>query len=220
MLITLLGKLLRRSEYIINKIKADTLLAKFKSAGSECRLEWPLKVHGAEYITLGDHVTISWNGWLYGVNQYLDQKFTPEIIIGDATYIGNNCHIVACNRIRIGRDVMIADRCYLSDNLHDYQDISRPIRDNVIRVPGEINIGDSSWLGDNVCVFGDVTIGKHCVIGANSVVTKDIPDYCVAVGTPARIVKRYDFALKRWRRTDENGNFREEFPIISISRMN
>lgn len=208
-LMNLLGKLLRRIETVTNDIKATTLLSKFKSTGSGCILEWPLKVYGAEYITLGKNVMISWNGWLYGNSKYNDQEFTPEIIIGDSTYIGNNCHIVACNKVQIGKEVLIADRCYLSDNLHEYRDIDRSIGNNVLLVPGEINIGDHSWLGDNVSVFGDVTIGKHCVIGANSVVIQDIPDYSVAVGIPARVVKRYDFATQQWRRTDKNGEFEQ-----------
>ena len=67
-------------------------------------------------------------------------------------------------------------------------------------------IGRDSWRGENVCVLG-AKIGRHCVIGANSVVTKDIPDYCIAVGIPARIIKRYCFDSQTWRRTDEQGNF-------------
>lgn len=62
----------------------------------------------------------------------------------------------------------------------------------------EIIIGDGSWIGTNSVISGDVHIGKHCVIGANSVVIKDIPDYCVAVGTPAKVVKKYDFNEKKW----------------------
>ena len=58
-------------------------------------------------------------------------------------------------------------------------------------------IGDDSWIGENVCIIG-ASIGRHCVIGANAVVTKEIPDYCVAVGNPARVIKRYDFEQKDW----------------------
>ena len=58
-------------------------------------------------------------------------------------------------------------------------------------------VGDGSWLGENVCVIG-AKIGKNCVIGANSVVTKDIPDYCVAVGAPAKVIKRFDFVNQQW----------------------
>ena len=62
-------------------------------------------------------------------------------------------------------------------------------------------IGDGTWLGENVCVIG-AKIGKNCVIGANSVVTKDIPDYCVAVGVPAKIIKRYCFENNKWIKTE------------------
>ena len=61
-------------------------------------------------------------------------------------------------------------------------------------------------MGENVCIIG-ASVGKHCVIGANSVVTKDIPDYSIAVGTPAKIIKRYDFNKERWCKTDYAGNF-------------
>jgi acetyltransferase-like isoleucine patch superfamily enzyme len=211
-----LGKLLRRIEHETNKIKATSLLSEFKSVGSGCSLQWPLKVDGAEHITLGKNVNISWNGWLYAADQYFNHKFDPEIVIGDSTYIGNNCHIVACNKIQIGKDVLIADRCYISDNLHEYKNISLPIRDNRILIPGVINIGDSSWIGENVSIFGDVTIGKHCVIGANSVVTRDVPDYSVAVGIPARVIKRYDFVSNQWRKAYKNGKF-EKHPCVMAS---
>jgi acetyltransferase-like isoleucine patch superfamily enzyme len=66
-------------------------------------------------------------------------------------------------------------------------------------------IGEGSWLGENVCVIG-ASIGKHCVIGANSVVTKDIPDYSVAVGIPAKVIKKYNFNKCEWEKII-NGNF-------------
>ena len=63
-----------------------------------------------------------------------------------------------------------------------------------------MEIGDGSWLGTHVVIAGNVKIGKHCVIGANSVVTKDIPDYCVAAGIPAKIIKKYNFDTCTWDR--------------------
>ena len=74
---------------------------------------------------------------------------------------------------------------------------------------GEVEIGENSWIGENVCVIG-CKIGRNSIIGANSVVTKDIPSYCVAVGSPARIVKRFDLGLNLWRKSDEKGDFINE----------
>jgi lipopolysaccharide O-acetyltransferase len=67
-----------------------------------------------------------------------------------------------------------------------------------LKVPGPVVIEDEVWLGERVCVMPNVTIGKHSVIGANSVVTKDIPPYCIAVGVPARIIKQYNHNKKQW----------------------
>ncbi|MBD0314767.1 MAG: acyltransferase [Microcoleus sp. T3-bin5] len=217
-LIALLGRILQKIDSLANKIKAHGMLARFKSVGSECHLEWPVKVHNPKWMTLGNGVTISWNGWLYAIEQYGDQSFTPELEIGNKSYIGNSCHIVVCNRIQIGKSVMIADRCYISDNLHEYEDVSRSIAENPMRVPGEVRIGDHSWIGENVCIYGNVTIGKHCVVGANSVVMQDLPDYSVAVGMPAQIVKRYDFSEKRWRKTNKSGDFIDDLGLQKLPR--
>lgn len=70
----------------------------------------------------------------------------------------------------------------------------------MVRNGAKVVIGEGSWLGTNVVVVGDVRIGKHCVIGANSVVTKDIPDYSVAAGTPCKVIKQYDFEREAWVR--------------------
>lgn len=64
-------------------------------------------------------------------------------------------------------------------------------------------IGEDSWIGTNVVISGSILIGKHCVIGANSVVMKNIPDYCVAVGVPCRVVKQYDFLTSSWKEYKE-----------------
>ena len=120
-----------------------------------------------------------------------------ELIIEDGTIIGNFNHIFATKKIVIHKDVLTADKVYISDNLHGYENINLPIIKQAIVQKGEVEIGEGCWLGENVCVLG-AHIGKHCVIGANSVVTKDIPDYSVAVGAPARIIKRYDFIKKSW----------------------
>ena len=61
-------------------------------------------------------------------------------------------------------------------------------------------INDDTWIGRNVVIVGNVIIGKHCVIGANSVITKDIPDYSVAVGVPAKVIKSFDFDSNKWIR--------------------
>lgn len=91
---------------------------------------------------------------------------------------------------------------FISGHNHEYRNIKIPIYEQGITYAenGKVIIGEGFWLGTNVVVVGNVHIGKHCVIGANSVVTKDIPDYSVAAGIPAKVIKRYDFGKSEWVR--------------------
>jgi serine/threonine protein kinase len=90
--------------------------------------------------------------------------------------------------------------------LHSFEDISVPIKDQPIKQLKNVVIGEGCWIGEHVSIIG-ASIGKHSVVGANSVVTHDIPDYCVAVGSPAYIIKRYNFESRKWEKTDRKGNF-------------
>lgn len=164
----------------------------------------PLHIAGSKGIYIGSNVRIQKLSWIQ--SSPLTGFLCSELRIGDNTTIGHFNHIIATKSVIIGRNVLTADKVYISDNIHGYEDVSEPIKRQKIVQKNEVVIGDESWLGENVCVIG-ARIGKHCVIGANSVVTKDIPDYCIAVGQPARIIKRYDFKTNEWRKTDKEGNY-------------
>lgn len=87
--------------------------------------------------------------------------------------------------------MLLSPNVYITDCDHEYRDIEVPVIDQGIVQKGQIvSIGDGSYIGINAVIVGNVKIGKHCVIGANSVITKDVPDYCVAVGSPAKVIKR------------------------------
>ena len=169
---------------------------RFASFGHSSSLRSPLRIDGSKAIYIGNNVTIQYKTWL-GALPLTAASGKAELIIEDGTSIGNFNHIFATKKIVIHKDVLTADKVYISDNLHGYENINLPIIKQAIVQKGEVEIGEGCWLGENVCVLG-AHIGKHCVIGANSVVTKDIPDYSVAVGAPARIIKRYDFIKKSW----------------------
>lgn len=178
--------------------------SKFKFFGNKSSLLFPLKISGLENISVGNHVNIAYKTWLAAI-PHTGAK-TCELVIGDGTCIGNFNHIYATNSIVIGNNVLTADKVYISDNLHSYEDITVPIMHQPIKQINTVIIGDGCWLGENACVIG-AKIGKNCVIGANSVVTKDIPDYCVAVGAPAKIIKRFNLDQQIWIQTDQNGDF-------------
>lgn len=129
-------------------------------------------------------------------------EYDPELIIGEGSSIGEFNHISASRKVVFGKNVLTAHRVYISDNTHGYEDISIPIMHQPVKYKGEVYIGDGSWIGENACIIG-VKIGRQCVIGSNSLVLQDIPDYSVAVGSPARIIKRYNTSSMRWDKVDQ-----------------
>ena len=163
----------------------------------------PLQIDGAKNISIGKRVTINYKTWLASLPHGNEYSYLE---IGDGTTIGHFNHIYCTSSIVIGKNVLTADKVYISDNLHGYSDIETPISRQPIIQKEKICIGDGAWLGENVCVIG-ASVGKNSVVGANSVVTKDIPDYTVAVGIPAYIIKRYNFETKQWQRTNKQGEF-------------
>ncbi len=159
----------------------------------------PLKVEGKSNIFIEDRVHIYYKTWLFALP--VTGSSRCELRIGKGSTIGNFNHIIASHSIIIGNNVLTADKVYISDNIHNYEDIDTPIKEQGMVQKKDVNIGDGSWLGENVCVLG-ASIGKHCVIGANSVVTRDIPDYSVAVGSPAKVIKQYNFEKKKWEKVE------------------
>jgi acetyltransferase-like isoleucine patch superfamily enzyme len=118
-----------------------------------------------------------------------------DLIIGEHARIGLGSVLIG--PINIGNQVILAQNIVLSGLNHGYADINTPIRlQKVTTAP--IIIEDEVWIGANAVITAGVTIGKHSVIAGGAVVTKSIPPYCVAVGNPARVIKKYDFDLEKW----------------------
>lgn len=184
---------------IIAKIKS-IILYPFQFGGfcRSSRIDSPLRLDGKENIVIGDKVLIQKYTWL-GALPLSGEKV--ELQIGDRCVIGHFNHIYATKSIVLEDCVLTADRVYITDNLHQYDNPNVPIILQPIKQISPVRIGEGSWLGENVCVIG-ANIGKHCVIGANSVVTHDIPDYSIAVGVPAKVIKKYNFETKVWEKVN------------------
>jgi acetyltransferase-like isoleucine patch superfamily enzyme len=164
-----------------------------KSCGKSVAFFFPIRLDGMRYIAVGSNTSIQSNSWIYAEGQ----EGQISLSIGSGCVLGYNNHITAIQNVIIGNNVLTANNIYISDNYHDYEDIKVPILKQPVKFKGNVEIGDGTWLGENVCVIG-AKVGKNCVIGANSVVTKDIPDYSVAVGSPAKIIKKFDLARSEW----------------------
>jgi len=146
-----------------------------------------------------------WNQFIVGKNSLIEDFTTINNGAGHVI-IGNNARVgigsVIIGPVRLGDKVGLGQHVFISGFNHGYEDGERDSNEQPL-VKKEIIIEDESHIGANAVIVAGVHIGKRCQIGAGSVVTKNIPDYSVAVGNPAKIIKRYNFQNKTWERTQE-----------------
>ena len=162
--------------------------------GTHTTIIWPWRIDGPRNIQVGSGTFIQRGSWLYALPA--DQSIT-KLKIGDNCVFGYNNYIASVESVVIGDNVLTANNVFISDNTHSYSDINRPIIEQPITFCRSVEVGDGSWLGENVCILS-ANIGRNSVVGANSVVTRDVPDYCVAVGSPAVVVKHFNHATSTW----------------------
>lgn len=200
-------RLKKRFKKIIRQLAADdysdiifknneTILSNKIYAGKNCYFEGSSLIQLGKNIIFGDGTKIiaisSFN------SSHADQKFNPVIKIGNNVQVTANLHVYAMKEIVIEDNVLFAANVFLSDGFHGYDKIGIPYKDQPISNLGAIHIGEGSWIGQNVVVMPWIQVGKFSIIGANSVVTKSIPEYSIAVGIPARVIKKWDFEKKDW----------------------
>lgn len=165
---------------------------KMKSCGRKAVLFDPMRIDNPESIAIGDGVFVGKGAWLLGsTNQ------DGRLEIDENTVIGHFAHIVSSGQLHIGKNVLIADKVFITDCAHEYRDVSTPISKQPVTSRGPVRIGDDTMIGENACILG-ACIGKHCVVGANSVVTRDVSDFSIVGGNPARVLKRYDVEKAEW----------------------
>ena len=147
---------------------------------------------------------LPFNNFHLGANSTIEDFCTINNGVGDVS-IGDNSLVgmgnVIIGPVTIGNNVILAQNIVASGLNHEYRDPAVPIRFQHITTAG-ITIGDDCWIAANSVITAGVTIGKHCVVAAGAVVTKDIPEYSVAAGNPAKVIKRFDQDLKEWVRAN------------------
>jgi len=165
---------------------------RFRSFGRGSALCFPIgALFGERYIEIGA-------GTIVGPNVSLSAGVSPEhdlgdreiVRIGDGCLIGKGSGIVAHERVEIADHVFTGHHVYITDANHGYEDTHVPIG-RQFAPPRPVAVGEGTWLGHGAIVLPGATIGRHVVVGAGSVVTGVLPDFCVAVGNPARVIRRY-----------------------------
>ena len=135
---------------------------------------------GREGFRLGDGVVI-------GRNSMLLAK-AGSLVLGPRTSLGANCVVVSMSGIEVGEAVLFAGGCYLSAGAYPVHDRTRPVMDQDALSKGPIRIGDGAWIGTCAIILDGITVGRGAVVGAGAVVTKDVPDWAIVAGVPARQV--------------------------------
>lgn len=164
----------------------------------------PFYIRGAKYIDWGTNFTS-------GVNLRIDAdpiEFSNNnfvLILGKNVQVNDYVHIGAVNKVVIGNNVLIASKVYISDHNHgNYKGLEQSIPDSnpakrpIVSMP--VFIEDNVWIGEQVSILPGVTIGKGSIIGANSVVSKSIPSGCIAIGVPAKVIKKFNYTTNKWER--------------------
>lgn len=151
-----------------------------------------LQLRGGQYMQIGDRFTAGVGLTLQAWDNYAGEHFQPKLVIGNDVFLTDYIQISCANEIRIGNNVLFGQGVYVSDNSHGNADrtaVGVPPMERKLTTKGPVIIGDNVWIGRYSTILPGVTIGKNAIIGANSVVTKDVPDYAVVAGVPARFIR-------------------------------
>lgn len=167
-------------------------------------IRFPIDIRGKKFIDFGRKLTTGYNCRL---EAYPIENNNSKILkIGDNVQINDFVHIAAAKNVEIGNNVLIASKIFISDICHgEYTDIENMSDPNEHPNDRKLSakpviIHDDVWIGEMVSILPGVEIGKGSIIGANSVVTKSIPDYSIAAGNPAKVIKQYNFTKKQWEK--------------------
>jgi acetyltransferase-like isoleucine patch superfamily enzyme len=162
----------------------------FAQFGKQSVLTAPIRLHGEKRIAIGDGVFLGSGCWLQALPD--GENETVAISIGNGTSIAGSCVISAVRDVSLEEHVLLARNVYISDHIHEYAKTGLPILTQGVTKIQAVRIKRGAWLGQNVVICPGATVGRGAVIGANSVVNADIPDFSVAVGSPARVVKKIE----------------------------
>lgn len=166
----------------------------FKKFGSCSSIHRKATVIGGKYISIGNDVCIMKDAILtaWEINDSEEHFVFPEITFGDGTVIGEQSHITAIHKISIGKNVLSGRCLTITDNGHgdtNFKSMDSTPRQRPLYSKGPVIIEDNVWLGDKVTVLPGVTIGRNSIVGANAVVTKNIPPFSIVGGNPGKIIK-------------------------------
>lgn len=163
----------------------------FRVIGARAKVKYSIRLIGGKYISIGDNTVIGKRIVLTAWNN-VGLKNNPKIIIGNNCNIGDGSHITAINEIVIGNNVLTGKKITITDNAHGQSILEHlliPPNERPLFSKGAVVIHNNVWIGEKATILPGVVIGENSIIGANSVVTKEVPKNSVVAGIPAKIIK-------------------------------
>lgn len=180
-------------KYFINYNKFKIYCKKHKS-----KVIKPLIITNPKYIQLENNIRVKDGARIECYTKFAGKKLTPQLNIKENVIIGYNFSCLVADKITIEKNTILASNVLITSENHsiDPENII-PYHEQPL-LTGTVSIGEGCWIGEKVVILPNVNIGKKCVIAAGAVVTKNIPDYSIAGGIPAKVIKRYDFEKHEW----------------------
>jgi acetyltransferase-like isoleucine patch superfamily enzyme len=172
---------------------------RLKSLGEHSFISPFAILEGMDCISVGGCSYIGRGTLIQATKSYNEDVFTPSVEIGDNVYIGQRCTISTAVQMVIGDGVTIGDHVYIAGGRHAYEDPTKGVRAQRL-VTGSVKIGPDSWIGYGAFVAGtgELEIGEHSIVGANSMVNRSVPSFTAVAGSPARPIKRFDRTRSLW----------------------
>lgn len=152
-------------------------------------IAYPCVIRGQKYIVIGDNTAIDKYGTITALKR---TEKEPQLVIGNNCSIGAFSHITCVNKIMIGNNVLFGKWVTITDNSHGsglVEEVEVAPMDRQVYSKGPVIIENNVWIGDKVTILPDVKVGEGSIVGANAVVTKNIPPYSIVAGNPARLIK-------------------------------
>jgi acetyltransferase-like isoleucine patch superfamily enzyme len=168
--------------------------------GSGATLYRPAVLSNPRFLSVGDRTMIGRSAHIELIPEYASVHYSPKVEIGNDVYIGPNLYMVCIGSITIGDGSVLSEHVFLHDSNHGFDPARGLIMQQELVGPGNIVIGRNCFLGFRSAIMPGVTLGDHCIVGVNAVVTKSFPAYSMVAGVPAVVIKRYSHEENQWVR--------------------
>lgn len=189
-----------RFEKLLRLFRSLFWSKKFGAIGKNFSLGKKVTFNHPHCIFIGDNVRIGNYSYFLPCVKYEGVKYSPKIVVGDGCCIGIRNSFACINKIEIKNNVLFAGYVHVTDHSHGYEDVNIPIKKQRLISKGPVIIEDDCWLGFSCEILSGVHIGRHSIVAARAVVTKDVPPYSIVAGNPAKVVKQFNLKTKCWEK--------------------